>query len=571
MRNLEIAKTLRLIALLLDMDNIQFKPRAYEKAARTIEGLGEAVEEIYQKGGLKALTEIPAVGYNIAKKIEELIQTGQLKYYQELKKKVPVDLENLSRIEGLGPKTIKILWDKLKIRDINDLEKAAKTHKICKLPGFKEKTEQNILKGIDFAKKSKGRYILGYTLPFIREIENRIKSLPEVKKVTVTGSIRRMKETVGDADFLVVSDNPRKVMDFFVSMSEVVDIIGKGKTKSSIKLDTGMNADIRVLTEESFGSALQYFTGNKDHNIALRRITQGKGLKLNEYGLFKDENRIAGKSEEEVYEKLGLQWIPPELRENTGEIEAARKDKLPRLIGYNDLKGDLQVHSNWTDGSHSIKEMTEAAKKIGLEYIVISDHSRYLAMTGGLDEEKILKQGKEIDEINDHVNGIHILKGVELNILKDGSVDLQDKILEKLDVVGAAVHSHFNLNKEKMTERVLKTIENPNVDIICHPTGRQLHKREPIALDINKIVEKAKDNGTILDIDSFPDRLDLKDEYIKKAVEIGCKLGISSDSHNKAHLKFLEFGIAQARRGWATPKDIVNTHKIQEFLTMVES
>ena len=570
MRNLEVVKVLREIAFLLKMDDVQFKPRAYEKAANSIESLEESVEEICKKGGIRALMEIPSVGLNIAKKIEELVETGNLKYYGELKKKIPVDLDTLSGIQGLGPKTVKILWQELKVKNIDDLEKAALSHRICKLPGFKEKSEQNILKAIEFAKQGKGRFVLGFTLPLIREVEIRLRSLAEVKKVSVAGSVRRMKETIGDADFLVVSDNPSNVMSFFVSMPDVTDIINKGETKSSVKLKTGMDADIRVLQEESFGAALQYFTGSKDHNIALRRIAQERGLKLSEYGLFQTNEQIAGKTEEDVYEKLGLQWIPPELRENRGELEAAAANKLPRLIGYKDLKGDLQVHSTWTDGSNSIKEMAEEAKKIGLEYIVISDHSKTLAMTGGLNEEMLLKQGNEIDAVNEKVVGIKILKGVELNILKDGSVDISREILERLDVVSAGIHSHFNLSKEETTKRVLKVVENPNVDILCHPTGRQIQKREAIELDIEKVIETAKANGTILDIDSYPDRLDLKDEYIRKAVEFGAKLGVSSDSHSKIHMHFIELGVAQARRGWATANDIANTRKVEELVKMLK-
>lgn len=570
MKNYEVAKVLYEIAIFLEMDEVQFKPRAYEKAARSIEAVEEDVEEIYKKGGIKALMEIPGVGRNIAAKIEELIKTGKLKYYEDLKKKVPVDLENLSRIEGLGPKKIKVLWQKLKIKNIDDLEKAALAHKISGLPKFKEKTEKNIIKGIEFAKKSKGRYILGYALPLIRDIEKRLRSLPEVKKVLVGGSVRRMKETIGDADFLVISDKPKKVMDFFVSMPEVIDVIGKGGTKSTVKLKTGMDADVRVLQEESFGGAAQYFTGNIDHNIAMRRIAIEKGWKLSEYGLFEGKKQIPAKTEEEVYEKLGLQWIPPEIREDTGEIEAAMKNNLPKLVGYKDLKGDLQANSNWTDGANSIKEMAEEARKIGLEYIVITDHSKSLAMTGGLDEKMLQNQGKEIDKLNEQIDGIRILKGIELNIAKDGGLDLTYEALEKLDFVGAAIHSYFNLNKEEMTKRVLKAIENPNVDFLCHPTARQIQRREPIQLDVEKIIEAAKDNGTILDIDSYPDRLDLRDEYIRKAVEIGAKLGVSSDAHSVVQLHYLELGIAQARRGWATSKDIVNTRKVEELLKMLK-
>lgn len=565
MKNSEVARILRNISILLDMDNVQFKPRAYEKAALTIEALEEDIEKIYSEGGIKALKQIPGVGESIAEKVEELLKTGKLEYYDQLHKNAPVDLENLTRIEGMGPKTIKTLYQKLKITNINELEKAALSHQISQLPGFKKKTEENILKGIEFAKKSGGRFILGFALPLIREIEARLKACPEVKKAVAAGSVRRMRETIGDVDFLVQSDDPGTVADFFVSMPEVIQVIEKGKTKSAVKLKTGMNADIRILPEQSFGTALQYFTGSKPHNIELRKIAINRKWKLNEYGIFQKTRQIAGKTEEEVYEKLGLQWIPPEMRENTGEIELAKKNQLPNLIGYKDLKGDLQVHSNWTDGQNSIREMAEQAKKNGLEYIVISDHSRYLAMTGGLDEEGLLKQANEISEVNKQVDGITVLQGVELNILKDGNLDVSDEALKRLDVASAGVHSHFDMTKEEMTKRVLKAIENPNVDILVHPTGRQIQKREPIQLDIEKVVETAKANGTILDIDSYPDRLDLKDEHIRKAVETGVKLGISSDSHSTAHMHYLEFGVAQARRGWATARDVVNTRTATEF------
>jgi DNA polymerase (family 10) len=564
-KNFEVAKILRNISVLLDMDDVPFKPRAYEKAVRSIEALEEEVEEMYRKGGVKALTEIPGVGESIAEKIEELIKTGKLEYYEDLHKKVPVDLDSLWGTEGMGPKTIKVLYQKLGIKNIDDLEKAAQAHKISKLPHFKQKTEENILQSIEFAKKSRGRFILGFVLPLIREIENKLQALPEVKKALAAGSVRRMKETIGDVDFLVVSDNPQRVTDFFVSMPEVLQIVERGSTKSAVKLKTGMNADIRIVPEQSFGAALQYFTGNKDHNIALRKIATSKDWKLSEYGIFEKEKQIAGQTEEEVYEKLGLAWIPPELRENLGEIEAAKKKQLPELIGYRDLKGDLQVHTNWTDGSNSIKEMSEQAEKNGLEYIVVSDHSKTLAMTGGLDEKDLLKQRKEIDQVNKQLSRITVLQGVELNILKDGSVDISDASLKDLDVTSAAVHSYFDMSKEDMTKRVLKVIENPNIDILLHPTTRELQKREPIQLDMAKLFEAAKETGTILDIDSYPDRLDLKDEYIRKAVQVGAKLGISSDSHSTSHLHYLELGLAQARRGWATAKDIINTQKLKDF------
>jgi len=568
MRNFEVAEVLREIGIFLDMDDVQFKPRAYEKAAKSIEALEEDVELVYQRGGVKALMEIPGVGRNIAEKIEELIRTGKLQYYEDLKKEVPVDLESLYGIQGLGPKKIKILWQRLGVRNIDDLEKAVRDRKLRSIEGFQEKTEQNILKGIAFARQGKGRYILGLTLPLIRDMEERLKGRPEVKNVLVAGSVRRMKETIGDADFLVASDRPMITMDYFVSMPEVVDVIGKGETKSSVRLKTGMEVDVRVLPEDSFGAGLQYFTGSKDHNVALRRIAQRKGWKLSEYGLFRGSKRIAGRTEEDVYEKLGLQWIPPELRENKGEVEAAMKHRLPKLIELKDLKGDLQVHSNWTDGSNSIKEMADEAKKIGLEYIVISDHSKTLGMTGGLDEEKLLKQGKEIDRLNEKSDGVRILKGVELNILKDGSVDISDDVLREMDLVGAAVHSNLNLGKEEMTNRILRAMENPNVDMLYHPTAREIQKREPVQLDMEKVMEAAKETGTVLDVDSYPDRLDLRDEYIRKATEKGVRVGISSDSHSTVGFHFLGLGVAQARRGWATATNIVNTRSADELLGM---
>ena len=571
MKNTEIARILKNISILLDMEDIQFKPRAYEKAALTIESLEEDIEQIYKKGGLKALKQIPGVGESIAEKIEELIKTNKLGYYQKLYQKTPVDLETLTNIEGLGPKTIKTLYQELQIKTIEDLEKAARKHKISKLPGFKEKTEQNILKAIEFAKKHKGRHILGYTLPLIREIENKLKNHPKIKTATIAGSVRRMKETIGDVDYLVISNSPDEVTEFFISMPEVTQIIETGKTKSAVKLETALNADIRILREESFGAALQYFTGNKPHNIELRRIAQKKGWKLNEYGIFHKNKQIAGRTEEEIYQKLGMKWIPPELRENTGEIEAAKKGKLPKLISYNDLKGDLQVHSNWTDGQNSIEEMANQAKKNGLEYIVISDHTKYLAMTGGLDEKALAKQKKEIEQINKKLKDLTILQGAEVNILKNGDLDITNNALKTLDVASVAVHSHFNLNKEEMTKRVLKAIENSNVDILLHPTTREIQKREPIQLNLEKIIQAAKDNGTILDIDSYPDRLDLKDEHIKKAVQFGAKLEISSDAHTTTQLHYLELGIAQARRGWATNKNIVNSHKLEDFRKLLKN
>ncbi len=571
MKNYEIAKILYNIALYLEMEDEPFKPRAYEKAARSVEALTEDVSDIYKRGGTKALMNIPGVGESIAEKIEEMILTGKLEYYEKLKKKIPVDIESLTSVEGVGPKRVKILYKKLKIKTVEDLEKVAKAGKIQKLEGFGEKSEQAILKGIEFLKRGKGRFVLGYVLPVLREIEERLGKLPEVKKVDIAGSTRRMKETIGDADFLVVSNKPQKIMDFFTSMPDVAHVYSKGPTKSMVKLKIGLDADIRVVPEKSYGAALQYFTGNKDHNVALRKIAIEKGWKLSEYGVFdRHDKYLFGKTEEEVYEKLGMEWMPPELRENTGEIDAAMKNKLPKLIDYDSLKGDLQIQTKWTDGANSIKEMAEEARKLGLEYIAITDHTKALGFTGGLDEKRLEQQRKEIDKVNKELSGITVLRGAEVNILKDGKLDISDKTLAELDVVGAAVHSNFNLPKAEQTNRIIKAMQNENIDILFHPTGRIIQQREPYEVDIEKIIQTAKDTGIILEIDAFPDRLDLKDEHIKLAVKAGVKLVIDSDAHNRNQIHYLEFGIAQARRGWAEAKDVVNTRELKEFLKTIK-
>lgn len=568
--NSEISKILWEMAALLEMKEVPFKPRAYEKAAMTIEGLSEDIKDIYIKEGLEGLMNIPGIGQGIAERIEEYIKTGHIKDYEKLKKEVPVDIENLTAIEGVGPKVIYKLYKKLKIKTLEDLEKAAKSHKIRELEGFGEKSEEKILRGIEFLKRSKGRFILGFILPLIRSILERIRKLPYVEIAEPAGSVRRMQETVGDLDILVISKEPEKVMDYFVSMPEVSDVLAKGPTKTSVRLINGMDADLRVLEPKSFGAALQYFTGDKYHNIALREVAIKKGYKLNEYGLFKGKKFIAGRKEEEIYKKLGFDWMPPELRTNSGELEAAKEGKLPKLIEYNSLKGDLQVQTNWTDGQNSIEEMAKAAKKLGLEYIVITDHTKSLAMTGGCDEKKLLKQMTEIDIIQKRIHGIKILKGAEVNIDKYGRLDISDEVLSKLDVVGASVHSNFNLSEKDQTRRIIRAMENPNVDIIFHPTGRVIKKREPYKVDMDLLIKAAKRTKTILEIDSYPDRLDLKDEYIRKAIDSGVKLTIDSDAHSILHFQYLELGIAQARRGWATPFDIINTRSWQEMLKLLK-
>ncbi len=572
--NQTVAEILSEIGTYLEMQDVPFKPRAYEKAALVIEGLEEEVGKIYEKGGLKALEEIPGVGVSIAEKIEELLRTGRSKYHEGLKRKTPIDLAELRQIEGLGPKSIKKLYQKLKIKNLADLERTAKGGKIRNIEGFGLKTEDNILKGIEFVKKSGGRFILGFVMPTIRKIEERLRDLKGVDRVVAAGSVRRRKETIGDVDILAISKKPEAVMDYFVTMPEVVRVFAHGETKSAIKLASGLDVDLRVVPAGSFGAALNYFTGSKDHNIALRQIAIKKGYKLNEYGLFRGKRQIAGKSEEELYKALGMDYIEPEMRENAGELELAQKHKLPKLIGYNELQGDLQVTTNWTDGSDSIEAMAKAAITQGLKYIAITDHTKHLAMTGGLDEKRLLKQMAEIDRINKklHASGykLQVLKGSECDILKDGTLDLPDKVLSKLEVVGVAVHSNFNLSRADQTKRIKRAIESPHADILFHPTGRIIQRREAYDVDIEEIIKTAKKTNTVLEIDAYPDRLDLKDEYVRKCVEAGVKLAIDSDAHSPAHLLYLEYGLAQARRGWVNRSDVINAWPVEKMLKFLK-
>lgn len=575
MTNLEIAHIMHDIATYLAMEEDLFRSRAYEKVGESIADLGTELSEVYASGGTKALEAIPGVGPSIAEKIEELLKTGHLKYYDKLKKKIPVNLQEFRRVEGLGPKTIQALYKKLKIKNLKDLEKAALAGKIRNLPGFGEKTEERLLKSISFVKKSGGRMITAYAMPMIREIERRLKSVSGVERLVVVGSVRRHKETIGDVDILVISKNPKPAMDSFVGMPNVGRVQAHGGTKSAVTMTNGMDVDFRVVPRESFGAAMNYFTGSKAHNIKLREIAIDRGWKLNEYGLFKGSRRIAGGNEEELYKKLGLAYIEPELREMAGEIEASRKNLLPKLIGYQDLKGDLQVQTDWTDGARSIEEMALAASKARLDYIAITDHTKRLAMAHGLDERRIKKQWAEIDKVNKkfHVSGLkfRVLKGAECDILKDGSMDLPDKILAGCDVVGASVHSLFNLSRMDQTERIKRAMANPNVDIIFHPTGRVIQEREPYAVDAEALIAYAKKTGTVMEINAFPDRADLSDEYIRKCVSSGVSLSIDSDAHDASHFQYLEYGIAQARRGWAEKKDIINAQPLEKMLKALKN
>lgn len=575
MDNREIARILREVGEYLEMDEIPFKPRAYEKAAEAISGTEEEVRDVYAKGGIKAVKEIPGVGVSIAEKIEELLKTGKLKYYERLRKKIPVDFSSFAGLEGIGPKSIKKLYKKLGIRNIADLEKAAEAGKISRLEGFGEKSEEKILAGLKFVKRSKGRFLLGEILPLCESVKDRLSSLRGVKKIMIAGSIRRRRDTVGDIDILATSNNARPIMDKFVSLPEVAKILAHGETKSSVKFRTGIDADLRIVKDSSYGAALNYFTGSKSHNVALRQMAMKKGWKLNEYGLFDRKGKqIAGKTEEELYKVFGLEYIEPELRENTGEIEAARTGKLPKLIAYDDLEGDLQVQTDWTDGTASIEEMAMRSAKLGLKYIVITDHTKRLAMAKGLDEKRLHDQGREIDRVNAALGkkGIKfkVLKGTECDVLKDGGLDLKDEALSRLEVVGVAIHSYFNLSSAEQTKRLKKAMSNPHVDIVFHPTGRLINRRAPYEIDMDEIIAHAKKTGTALEVDSLPERLDLSDEYIRKCVKAGVRLSIDSDAHALAHLELLPYGIAQARRGWAEKKDVVNAWPLEKMLNLLK-
>ena len=570
MANQELAKIFHEISFYLELEKISFKPYAYRKAALVLDVLEEDVKETYKTGGIEGLEKIPGVGKSIARKIEEYLKTGKIRYYEKFRKKLPLNLKEMTEVEGMGPEKAKTLFQKLKVKNLKDLEKAAKAGKIRKLEGFGIKTEKNILEGIAFLKKSRGRFILAYILPRAKEIEKKLENLKEVEKISAAGSVRRRKETIGDVDILAVSKNPKKVMDFFVSQPEVVKIWGRGITKSSVKMKDGLDMDLRVVPGKSYGSALQYFTGSKEHNIAVRRIAIEKGLKLNEYGVFRGKKMIAGRTEEGVYKVLGMKWIPPEIRENRGEIEAALQGRLPKLVELKDIKGDLHCHSKWDGGQNSIEEMADTAMNRGYEYLGITDHTKFLRIERGLNEKQLSQQRKEIDKLNLKFKienlKFRILQGCEANILSDGSIDIKDEALKKLDYAIAGIHSGFKMPKEKMTERIIRAMKNPYIKIISHPTGRILKRRDEYQIDIEKIFRAAKETKTILEINSFPERLDLNDINAKKALEAGIKLVINSDSHHRDHLRYMEFGVYQARRVWAEKKDIINTCSLAKLM-----
>lgn len=573
MKNQEVAQILFEIGEFLELREIPFKPAAYQQAAIAIDNMEEDISDLYKKEGLKGLQKIPGVGKSIAEKIEEFLKTGKIKYLKDLKKESPIDLENLTKVEGLGVKRIKQLWKELGIRNLKDLEKAVDDHKVAPLFRFGEKTEQNIMDSIQFLKQGRGRFLLREIIPEVLRIEEKFKKIKGVVNMSVAGSTRRRKETIGDVDFLVavkdITDKylVEKIMNTFVSMDDVVKVVGKGETKSSIKTKKGLDMDLRLVPESSFGAALQYFTGSKEHNIALRRIAIKQGYKLNEYGLFKGERKIKGETEEEIYEKLGMEWIPPEIRENQGEIEAAVKREIPSLIEVKDMKGDFHCHTSWDGGENSIEEMAEKSISLGYEYLGIADHTQSLKIENGLDEKRLLEQRKEIDSLNRSFEkkGIKfkVLQGSEVDILKDGSLDIKDEVLKTLDYVSVSVHSNFKMGKREMTKRIIRALENPYVCILNHPTGMILGKRGEYEVDIDAVLKAAKENNVALEMNSY--RSDLGYQTAKAAKEMGIKIVIGSDAHNKKELEDVKFGVFQARRGWLTKEDILNATPLKDL------
>lgn len=578
MKNLEISKILLEIAAYYEMKDVPFKPRAYQKAALAIESLDEQVADIYKQEGEKGLLKIPGVGKGIADHIRELVKTGKLKKYEAMRKKLPVKLTELTSLEGLGPKKVKLLYRELGIRNLDDLEKAASTHKIRELARFGEKSEQKILASLKFYKGQPGRFLLGYIFPVVERLKKRLQDSGLFERLEVGGSYRRRQETVGDIDVLGVAKKPKDAMDFFTSLKDTRSVVAAGKTKSIIKLDNGIQVDLRLVPAESWGAALQYFTGNKSHNIKLRKIAIGKGYKLSEYGVFKGKKLVAGGTEQEVYKALGMDWMEPELRNDSGEIEAVLRQAqgkpggLPKVLPYGSVRGDLQVQTNWSDGKASIEEMAIAARDLGREYIAITDHTKTLYMTG-MDEKKLLRQMKEIDKLNSTLrlrsgqnSNFRILKSAEVNISKEGKLDIEDKILKMLDMVGVSVHSHFKLPRAEQTKRLVKALSHPEVNVFFHPTTRKIERRAPIDFDFAEILKVCRKNKVALEIDAYPDRLDIHDTLIREALEAGVKFTISTDAHSTKHLSFMHLGEAQARRGWATKDDVLNTRPVDWLL-----
>ncbi|TXT57051.1 MAG: DNA polymerase/3'-5' exonuclease PolX [Candidatus Thorarchaeota archaeon] len=563
-KNAEVARALKELALLVEVEGTEkYAARAYQRAVRSITSLGEDIQAIANRDELE---DIPGIGKGISKKIQSYLDTGTIELLDRLRARIPVKVMELDSIPGVGPKTIKLLYEELGVTDLASLEKAAQQGKIAPLKGMGEKTQSQILEGIALVRSGLNRTLLADAMEVVERIRQKLESVEGVNQVEVAGSYRRRRETVGDLDFLIDADDAALVMDVFSSLDEVQDVLVKGSTKTSVRLTSSLQIDLRVIPQESFGAGLQYFTGSVDHNVRLRGIARSMDLKLNEYGLFRGDELIAGEHEEDIYSALGLDWISPELRENRGEIDAAKDGTLPNLIQFDEIRGDLHSHTDQSDGSNTIEEMLDAASERGHEYFCISDHTQSLTIANGMDESRLLERIEEIDTLNASEKwDMHILKGAEVDILADGSLDIEDDVLAQLDVVTVSVHSRMKDSKRVMTERVCTALENKHVHILGHPTGRLIGKRAEFEIDLEPIFEIAKNNQVAMELNANPRRLDLNPGNLRAAINMGLKIAINSDAHKIHEIDYMKFGVFQARRGWVTKDDVLNTMSLKSL------
>lgn len=571
MKNSDIARIFEQMADFLEIKGENpFKIRAYRRATQIIEHLPQEVAAMLAAG--EDLKTIPGIGEAIAAKMTEMITTGHLVAWETLRDSLPDGLSDLLEIPGIGPKTAYRLATELGIASINDLEQAILEGKVARLSRLGERTAENLLHQIQSLRRKDQRIPLGQALPVVEEILSALRLLPGVKNLTPAGSLRRFRETVGDIDLMGTADAPEAIIRSFVALPQVREVLAQGPTKASVILTNGLQADLRMVEHNAFGSLLQYFTGSRQHNIALRTRMQKKGLKLSEYGITDVVSNRLEKfaTEEAFYMRLGMQYIPPEIREDRGEIELAERKSLPTLVERSDILGDLHVHTNWSDGAASLEAMAQAAKAAGYKYLAITDHSVGLGIAGGLNEERLQKQKQAIEQLNEQLEGIRLLSGAEVNILADGRLDLPDEVLSGLDVVVASVHSSLNQKEAKMTSRILKALENPHVDILAHPTCRLIGQREPISVNMEAVFQAAAEFGKVLEINSMPDRLDLHDIHIYRARELGVMLAINTDAHLPEHFGLMRFGIGMARRGWCRPSHILNCRQVREILTYLK-
>ncbi|MFP3870304.1 MAG: DNA polymerase/3'-5' exonuclease PolX [Syntrophobacteria bacterium] len=567
--NTDVADIFSKIADLLDIEGEnQFRIRAYRNAARTVSSLPQSVADMVADD--EDLSRLPGIGKDLAGKIKEIVETGTLSQLEELQGRTPAELDKLMKIPGLGPKKVQELHKKLGIQNIEDLKRAATQQKIRNLPGFGKKTEDMILEGLAASEGEEERIKLMVAEQIASSLVDYLHKVKGVKDISVAGSYRRRKETVGDLDILVTCKKGGKVMDRFTEYEDVTKVVSKGETRSTVVLRSGLQVDLRVLPRPSYGAAIHYFTGSKAHNIAVRKLGVRKGLKINEYGVFKGDRRVGGTSEQEVFELVGLPYIEPELRENGGEIEAAVNGKLPSLIDVPDIRGDLHSHTKETDGKNTLHEMAAAAKERGYEYLAITDHSKKVTMARGLDARRLRKQMDEIDRLNMEFKDFHVLKSIEVDILKDGSLDLPDEVLKELDFTVCSVHYNLNLSKDKQTERIIRAMDNRYFNILGHPTGRLINERQPYELDMERLMEAARDRGCYFELNAHPDRLDLTDRYCKMAREMGIKIAVSTDAHSTTDLDYMRFGVWQGRRGWLEPEDVLNTRSWKDLRKLLQ-